>query len=525
LKITFDASFAQDIQASSDTRMISGKIVPLGAETGSTSAGKVIFERGSIQIPEPKTVKLLSQHDVKAPLGRAQSFTETEDAIFASFKISNSSRGTDALILASEGLQAGLSVGVEVDKSFNKNGVIHVTAAKLMEVSLVTEPAFKSAQVTDIAAEETEVSETVEPTQPTESEAVVEITPAEATTPEVETPAVEASRPTVSVTNVRERVAPITSAQYLEANIKAALGDDESRRVIRAADDSTSTNTGLTLPGHLQTFLTDTFTGRPAFEAVTRAPLVETGMSFTVPRLYTNASSANTAPTVADTNEGSTPSETGMTSAYDTVSVEKFSGLQRVSFELVDRSSPAFMELMMAELRKAYEKATDAALIASFTANGTQATSVATTAAGLQSFISVEGAAAYKGTGGDFANKLVASTDQWAAIAGYADTTGRALYSAQGATYNASGNAVATSVVGGVLGTDLIVDHNITTSGIIDDSAFLVAPRSVYAWESPTTQLRVNVLTTGEIEINLYGYLALYVAKSGKGVRRFNMTA
>jgi HK97 family phage prohead protease len=521
LKITFDASFAQDIQASSDTRMISGKIVPLGAETGSTSAGKVIFERGSIQIPEPKTVKLLSQHDVKAPLGRAQSFTETEDAIFASFKISNSSRGTDALILASEGLQAGLSVGVEVDKSFNKNGVIHVTAAKLMEVSLVTEPAFKSAQVTDIAAEETEVSEVVEQTQPTESEAVVEITPAEATTPEVETPAVEASRPTVSVTNVRERVAPITSAQYLEANIKAALGDDDARRTIKAADDSTSTNTGLTLPGHLQTFLTDTFSGRPAFEAVTRSALVESGMSFTVPRLYVNNATANTAPTVADTNEGSAPSETGMTSAYDTVTVNKFSGLQRVSFELVDRSSPAFMELMMAELRKAYEKATDAALIAEFIASGTAGANVATTAAGLQSFVSVEGAAAYKGTGGDFANKLVASTDQWAAITGYADTTGRPLYSAQGATYNAAGNAVATSVVGGVLGTDLIVDHNISASGIADDSAFLVAPRSVYAWESPTTQLRVNVLTSGEIEINLYGYLALYVAKSGKGVRRF----
>jgi HK97 family phage prohead protease len=527
VKITFDAAFAADVQASSETRQISGKIVPLGTETGNTSAGKVIFERGSIQIPEPKTVKLLSQHDVKAPLGRAQSFTETDDAIFASFKISNSSRGTDALILASEGLQAGLSVGVEVMKSSSKNGVIHVTAAKLMEVSLVTEPAFKSAQVTEIAAEEAEeVSEVVEETQPSnESETAVENTPETVAAPEVEAAAVEAARPTVAVTSVRERVAPITSAQYLEANIKAALGDDEARRTIRAADDSTSTNTGLTLPGHLQTFLTDTFTGRPAFEAVTRSALVESGMSFTVPRLYTNASSANTAPTVADTNEGSAPSETGMTSAYDTVTVNKFSGLQRVSFELVDRSSPAFMELMMAELRKAYEKATDAALIAEFTANGTQATGVAATAAGLQSFISVEGAAAYKGTGGDFANKLVASTDQWAAIAGYADTTGRALYSAQGATYNASGNAVATSVVGGVLGTDLIVDHNITTSGIVDESAFLVAPRSVYAWESPTTQLRVNVLTSGEIEINLYGYLALYVAKSGKGVRRFNYTA
>jgi HK97 family phage major capsid protein len=129
-------------------------------------------------------------------------------------------------------------------------------------------------------------------------------------------------------------------------------------------------------------------------------------MSFTVPRLYVNNATANTAPTVADTNEGASPSETGMTSSYDTVTVNKFSGLQRVSFELVDRSSPAFMELMMAELRKAYEKATDAALIAEFTANGTQATGVAATAAGLQSFISVEGAAAYKGTGGDFPKSL-----------------------------------------------------------------------------------------------------------------------
>jgi len=170
---------------------------------------------------------------------------------------------------------------------------------------------------------------------------------------------------------------------------------------------------------------------------------------------------------------------------------------------------------------KAYEKATDAALIAAFTANGTAATNVATTAAGLQSFISVEGAAAYKGTGGDFANKLVASTDQWAAITGYADTTGRALYSAQGATYNASGTAVASSVRGNILGTDLIVDHNITASGISDDSAFLVAPSSVYVWESPQTQLRLQVLTTGELEIALYGYLGIYVGKSGKGVRRF----
>jgi len=520
--------FSSGLIANVEERLISGKIVPAGTgEVGNTSAGKVVFEKGAIALPEdPKTVKLLNQHDSRQPLGKATQFTEQEDGIYASFKVSRSNRGSEALILAEEGLQSGLSVGVEVIKSKQKGNVMFVSAAKLLEVSLVTEPAFKSAQVIDVAAEETpEVVE--EEITPTESETAVENTPETVAAPAVEAAAVEAARPTVvtATTFVRERVAPITSAQYLEANIKAALGDDEARRVIRAADDSTSTNTGLTLAPHLNTFLTDTFTGRPAFEAVTRSALLPEGMSFTVPRLYVNNATANTAPTVADTNEGSAPSETGMTSAYDTVTVEKFSGLNRVSFELIDRSQPAFMELLMTELRKAYEKATDNAMIAAWTANGTQATGVAATAAGLQSFISTEAAAAYKGTGGDYANKLVASTDQWASIMSYVDGASRPLYAVASPQFNASGQAIPTSVRGNVLGTDLIVDHNISVSGIVDESAFLVAPNSVYAWESPTTQLRVNVLTTGEVEINLYGYLAIYVAKSGKGVRRFNYTA
>ena len=516
-------TFSAEITANVEERTISGKIAPAGTgEVGNTSAGRVVFEKGAIQLPEdPKTIKLLNQHDMKQPLGRATSFTTDEEGIYASFKISRSNRGTEALILAEEGLQSGLSVGVEVIKSKMKAGVMHVLQASLFEVSLVTTAAFKTAAVTSVSANSTEA---VEEIQPTESETAVENTPETVAAP-VEAAAVEAARPVVTATTfVRERIAPITSAQYLEANIKAALGDDEARRTVRAADDSTSTNTGLTLPRHLDTFITDTFTGRPAFEASTRAALIDSGMSFTVPRLYTNATSADVAPTVADTNEGSAPSETGMTSAYDTVDVNKFSGLQRVSFELIDRSSPSFMELMMAELRKAYEKATDAALLAAFIANGTTAATTAATAAGLQSFISVEGAAAYKGTGGDFANKLVASTDQWAAITGYADTTGRPLYSAQGPTQNAAGAARSTAVVGNVLGTDLIVDHNIAASGVVDNSAFLVAPSSVYVWESPQTQLRVNVLTSGEIEINLYGYLAIYLAKSGKGVRKFNLS-
>jgi HK97 family phage major capsid protein len=509
-------TFSAQLTANVAERTISGKIVPTGTgEIGATSAGRVIFEAGSIQLPEDaKKIKLLNQHNPKDPRGRATYFNEVaNDGIYASFAVSKSEKGTQSLIMAEEGLISGLSVGVEVITSKMKSGVMHVSAAKLYEVSLVTEPAFKSAQVTDIAAEETSAVEI----QPTESETVVENTPETVAAPEVEASAVEAARPTVAVTNVRERVAPITSAQYLGASIKAAMGDHDARRVIEAADDSTSTNTGLTLPAHLTNFITTTFAGRPAFDAVTRAGTVPQ-LSFTIPKM-------GTAPTSAATAEGAAPSETGMTSTYDTITASKYSSINRVSFELLDFSNPAFETLLLNEMRKGYEKATDAALIAAFTSSGVQATGVAATAAGLQSFIATESAAAYKGTGGDYARKLVASTDQWAAIQGYADTTGRALYSAQNATYNASGTASGSSVVGNILGTDLVIDHNITASGIIDESAFLVAPDSVYVWESPTTNLRVNVLTTGEVEINMYAYLAIYVAKAGAGVRRFNYTA
>ena len=509
---------ASSIECSEDRREISGKIVPMGTgEIGHTNMGGVVFEAGSINIEDVSKIKLLSQHDMKKPVGRMIAAETRADGIYATFKLSRSSGGNDALVMAQEGLVSGLSVGAEIIASKpSRDGHIVVSAAKLKEVSLVTEPAFKSAQVLEIAAEE--VIPEAEPNTPTESEAVVENTPDTVAAPEVEATAVEAARPTVVANlQVKERTAPITSAQYLEANIKAAMGDDAARRTVLAANDSTSTNTGLTLPEHLQMFTTTTFTGRPAFEAVTRNALPTSGMSFTIPKL-------GTAPTVADADEGATISTTGMTSTYDTVTVNKFAGRNVVSWELIDRSSPAFMDLLMTELRKAYEAATDSALIAAFTASGTQATGVAATAAGLQSFIATQSAAAYKATGGNFANKLVASTDQWAAINGYVDGASRPLYSAQGQTQNASGATVPTSVVGNVLGTSLIVDHNISVSGIVDESAFLVAPESVYVWESPTTQLRLNVLTTGEIEIALYGYLAIGVLKGGAGVRRFNLT-
>jgi HK97 family phage major capsid protein len=306
------------------------------------------------------------------------------------------------------------------------------------------------------------------------------------------------------------------SAKYVEASIKAAMGDREAAIMVQAADDSTSNNTGLTLPTSLGGFVVNTFASRPTIDAVGGASaLPASGMSFTIPRL-------TVAPTVADTNEGAPPSETGMESNYITVDVNKFSGINRVSFELLERSAPDFGTLLLREMQKAYAKATDTAVIAALVSGGTAAATTAGTVAGLQSFMATEGPAAYVATGGDYATELVASGAWWSALLSANDDSERPLFSALQPS-NAAGVSSIGAANGNVFGANFRVDHNISTSGLVDNSAFLIAPDAVQVWESPTTQLRVNVLASGEVEIGLHGYLAVSVLKAG-GVRRFNLT-
>ena len=506
-------TFSADLTANVEDRTISGKIVPTGTgEIGSTSAGRVVFEANSIQLPEyPKTIKLLNQHDMKQPLGKASSFTMDENGIYASFKISRSNRGTEALILAEEGLQSGLSVGVEVIKAKTKAGVMHVSAARLYEVSLVTEPAFKSAQVLDVAAEET--PEAVEEIQQTESETAVENTPETVAAP-VEAAAVEAARPTVAVTNIRPRLKPLTSGEYLEASIKAAMGDDAARQIVLATDDTT-TNTGLTLPQHMNEFVTTSIDGRPSVDAISKGVLPAAGMSFTIPKL-------STAPTIdSDSTQGEALGGTEMASSYITVDVKKAAGLQTISWELLDRSSPAFYDELIKELNYAYAKATDKAVVSAFIASGTQASTQAATIAGLKAYISKEVPAAYAAAG-KFARNLVINTAWWETIMAADDTTNRPLFMASNPQNN-PGNISGQSIVGDVLGLNTFVDPHMAITTLIDDSAFIVAPEAFTFYEAPKTTLNVQALANGQLQVAVYGYYAI-APKVGGGVRRFNLT-
>ena len=540
MNLTFSASIEA---ADTGRRIISGKIAPFG-EVGNTSVGAVIFERGSIRVPSASKVKLLAQHEQTAHgvIGRAQSINETNDGMYATFKVSASRDGENMLIKCAEGLLDGLSVGVDVISSKEaKDGTLIVTAAILKEVSIVESPAFDSARIVDVAAEEGEtpqVSEETtseETTNLTESEASVENT---AKAPEVEAAAAaEASQPIKAsvpygdgVTRVRHGINSFS--RYVEHKVKAAAGSEESKLWVAASEDpqaltaadTMSTNPAFNPIQYLSTFVSNTNFGRPTIDAVSRGVLPAAGMTINIPSLVTSAGGGSSvAPTVGETGENVAPSSTAMTSAYETVAVKKYAGQQVVTLELLERSDAIFFDQLAIQLERAYRLATDNALISILTAQGTQATGVAATNAGLISFVSTESAAAYAGSS-YFAQNLVVNPTWWSSIMGYTDTTGRPIYNAT-QPMNAGGNAVPTSIKGNVLGLDLYVDKNVT-SGLVDESAFIIAPETVTWWESPTAYFSVNHVADAvgnmAIQTAIYGYGAGKVMIPA-GVRRFNL--
>ena len=512
-------TFSVDLTADSASRTISGKIVPLNVEAGSTNMGKVIFQSGSIEIPDPKTIKLLNQHDIKKPLGRMVSFSESEDAIHAVFSVSRSQRGTEALILAEEGLQSGLSIGAEVLKSKIKDGVTYVSAARLVETSLVTEPAFKSAQVTDIAAEESAVEEE---TQPTESEtATVEQTTSAVEATPVEAPAVEAARPTVSAAYFTKPRIELTAAKYAENSIRAALGDENARQYLRAADDTTD-NAGLVPTRQLNEVINPLSTTiRPSIEAISRGVLPDAGMTFEIPKI-------TTAPTVAEIAEGSAFSDTDQASSFLSVTVKKYAGQQTFSVELLDRTSPAFFDELVRNMAAAYAKATDAAVHAAIvTGASLDATTVATypTAAELLGIISRGAASVYGATAGlpnPFARNLIANTSQWSNLMSLNDS-GRPIYNEVTNPMNQPGVSTPTALRGRVAGLDLYVTANVASTSDTDkDGSLLIVNPDAYTWyESPTYRLRAESTAAGQVTIGYYGFGAI-ATKVGAGAFKNN---
>jgi len=508
MKINFPITLTA---ADSRKRTISGTIVTWG-ERGNTSAGATVFEKGSIDFSKP--VKLLLEHDRTRPIGKLMDITADDAGIEATFKIAGTIAGDDSLLEAAEGLRDGFSVGVMVDDWKNKDGVMSITAAKLIEVSLVTDPAIDSARVADVAATETptENSEATAEDTTTQEDKVSDIT-SEAP---IATEAVEAAKSEPVVVVAAQSVAytkprsPITNkATYLEHSVRAALGNEDSRQYVMAAD-TTSNNAGL-IPTPQSTEIINGVSNadRGLIDALSRGTLPASGMTFEIPKI-------TTAPTVTLEAEAATIDITDQASSFVQVDVKKFAGGQQFSVELLDRSSPAFFDELVRQMEFAYAKATDS-YVATTLGNSCALAAVAedNTAEDLLAYVSAAAATIYSGSLG-FARNLIVNSTQWGNIMGYNDG-GRPIYNAS-QPQNAGGVVSPLSLRGNVAGLDLYVSRSLDAFTTGDQSMIVVNPDAFTWYESPRLQLRSDITATGQVSVAYYGYGALAVKIAGGAV-------
>ena len=492
-------TFSQDVlSCNKSKRELTGVIVPFG-KIGQTNMGEVMFESGSLEIGD--NIKLFTEHDMTQPIGKMIEHNVTPIGVIGRFKVAQTNAGNDALVLASENLRGAFSIGAKINASEPDGNVLVIKSAKLIEVSHVSSPAFSEAQITDVAASadnQTETQTEREKDMDNVKSSVVEAAPeaVEASTPaEVITAAVAYAKPRVNT--------DVTAGEYAMAQIKAMKGDSDARDLVAALEVSSVTeNTGMVPPTYLRDIIGVIDSSRPFIDSIERAALPASGMKIFTPKLGVQA-------TVAQTAEAVEFDSTDTTVTFQEDDVVKFAGANVVNVELLDRSDPSFLDLLIRELAASYAQKTDA--YASRIAANAAGTSDATTTYGAIALGIADSYNVMRFTpnrflvspsGGfndvDFANLL-------SAVDG---ANGRPLYAAANPS-NASGLITQGSTNGTVAGLDLVVDPNYPGDANGTKVAMVYPSAAMRFHESGQIQLRANVVANGQIEIGLYGYVAV----------------
>lgn len=503
--------------ADSNSRTISGRIVAF-EEAANASTGKVVFAKGSIT---PAPVKLNLEHDRTRPIGKTLDMTLDGEAINATFKITNTTAGTDALTEAMDGLRDGFSIELSVnDYTMEKDGTMRVLAGELTGVALVTEPAVRSARVSEVAATEgEEIAEEI-----SDSTVEAEVTP---TTEGDEVDNTVTNAETVETVEAAQSVTAATTKvggsftkprldtrpeTYLFHQINASLRNHDSVdsiHYIQAAADTTD-NAGLIKTPQLQKVINglSSFV-RPTIEAISSEALVADGMTFEIPKI-------TQAPTAGIVAEGSAFTETDQNSAFISVSKQKFTAQQKFSVELFTLSNPAFYTQVIRNMNAAMATKQDAyansVLVSNATADSTTLTTYPT-ATELLGFVARGASSVYENTIGlpnPFAVNMIGNTKQWSNIISLNDN-GRPIYAASN-PMNAGGQVSTRARRGMVVDMDFFVTANTAATTDTDGSLLIVNPDAYTWYEDPSMyQLRAESTADGSITLGLYSFGAVAV--------------
>jgi HK97 family phage prohead protease len=502
-------------------RTISGTAVPYNVPATVSDGTAVIFRPGSLPV-EGKAPRLFLYHSAEMPVGIVTERVDTEQGMLFSAKISATTLGNDALVMALDGTIDQVSVGVNPTKfSYDEEGTMIIESADWMELSLVPIGAFgDAANITKVAAsihqepEEVVLNEEVVPEQ--------EIEPMS----EVTAPAVEATIPTAPIFAQAKKEFVLPSAgEYMAAyhiggdtfkNINAAVAEyTASKRTAlqAAAGDVLTTDTPGLLPVPvLGPLVQDLNFLRPVVDAVGARAYPDNGQSktFIRPTITTHTS-------VASQSELGSASATTMVIASNSISKTTLAGQVTLSVQDIDFTSPAAMQLILNDLMGEYMIASDnLAADNLLTAANSSGVWDGTVADLLKSVY--DSAVDISSNRNWTPTHMFVSPDVWGQLGQLADTTGRPVFPFIGAGLtgqNALGGGQASSWNGNPLGLQLVVDSNFAAKTMIITRVGQGAGDAYEFYESIRGLMSVEQPAVLGRNMSFHGYVSTFAAIGG----------
>lgn len=501
--ITLDAAAGEE-----SPRTITGVAVPWDTPATVSSGERVMFKRGAFDV-NAKAPKLLENHNMEQLRGVITELADDDSGLLFTAKFAKTRAADEAIELVKAGAYDSVSVGaVPVKYKFDKSGTMVVSQANLVEISLVAQPAFADAVITEIAASQPEEEDAVE-TQPNDI-------PEEETMSQ-ETPAVEASAeivptaPIVFAAAKREVKMP-TATEYLAAAIS---GGDQwramSETVRAAAPDIVTTDTPGILPTPIVAPVYNNFIGRrPVIDAVGVKAMPGGGKVFIRPEVTTHTS-------IGASIAEQSPTAGTLVVFNNQVTKQIFGGYVNISEADIDWTDPAILQVVLDDMGRIYANATDnyAADTLRSGASVTQAFAAAsiTDPAYWVSWVAEAASTILSSSNGNLPGHLFVSPNVWQDLIALSDTADRPLFPQVG-PMNAYGDLGVNQYGGNAFGLSVVVDRNFATDTLIVGDAtgyeLFEQQKGAISIDSPSTLSRT---------IAFRGYFAALMIDSTKFVR------
>ena len=490
--ITLDASAGEDAP-----KTITGIAVPWAPVSATVMDGtKVSFARGAFDL-DMKNPKLLENHDMSQLRGVVTSLADMPEGLGFTATFAKTGAAADAIELVKAGAYDSVSVGAVPTKfKYDKNGVMVVSKASLVEISLVAQPAFKDAVITEIAASEPEEDAT-EPT-PTDSEEEPEVATQENPVVEVEASII----PTQPIyANARREFKLPSASEYLATFIRGGHDWAQMNDNIRAAaPDVVSSDLPGIVPTPIVQPIFNSFVGsRPLVDATSVRQMPQGGAVFIRPVVSVHSSIGT-----ATQNTTITASAFEVNDVQITKTIQ--GGYVEISEASLDWSQPEVLGALLDDMARVYADRTDLLACSELQTGTTNSNNFANASIADASYwvewMYTAAADILSGSNGNLPSILAVSPNVWKLMGSLSDSSKRPLFPQVG-PMNAFGTLSPGGDAGFAFGLRVVVDRNLTSAGMT-----ILDPRALENWENAKGAISVEMPSQLSRQIAFRGYWA-----------------